>query len=280
MSKSSIVNTPEGSYERASSRLPKFLKAFPIDDGYTIETTILDGLDFKPGLKELYIAAINAGRNIEDCGLPPLPSMQLFGFKAVLKKDGNIVSSSHAMTMIVDNFDVSRCETNARQRLMAACGFGGEILDSDEENHLPRDIFQSEHVETEPPVTTSGNEISTSNLSNTQSHSQKESQVSTPVDKRPLPNDIGIDTCQLHNSSNNTSEEHETISFDVNSDSDLNAKEEDEVTGVPDNIKSAVKEKLHELRNNGVEVKAPSSKREALAVLRMKSNNLMSASAS
>lgn len=140
MSQKKIVTifTPQGEakeYVKLSSRLPDFLAQYPPSEGYQVVIDYSDTLEVKPGLKALYIAAISAGRNPKDVGLPEITSNSMV-FTAKLIKDGAVIATGSAMKPIYQLKDWEKGETAARQRLLAALGFGGEVFDEDEDGDM------------------------------------------------------------------------------------------------------------------------------------------------
>lgn len=135
---------PEGAvkYEKLSSRLPRFLEEYNPKEGWRVITRALDPLSLRPGLMELYKATAAAGHKPEDVGLPPVKASAYSVFEAVLvDPQGNEVVNAHAMMEIAGHKDLEVCETAARQRLVAACGYHGAILDADEGTDMLRQGF-------------------------------------------------------------------------------------------------------------------------------------------
>lgn len=140
-------------YERFSSRLPRFLEAFPIRDGWRHIHEVVDASSMVPQLMSLHLAALSAGKNPVDVGLPPLPRGQVFTAR-LINPQGAEVASGSAISMSMDLFsprigsdfngkesffprkDFESGETAAFQRLLAAVGFGGEIFDADEDSAI------------------------------------------------------------------------------------------------------------------------------------------------
>jgi len=140
-------------YERFSSRLPRFLEAFPIRDGWRHIHEVVDASSMVPQLTALHIAALSAGKNPVEIGLPPLPRGQVFTAR-LINPQGVEVASGSAVSMSMDLFsprmgtdfngresffprkDFESGETAAFQRLLAAVGFGGEMFDVDEDNTI------------------------------------------------------------------------------------------------------------------------------------------------
>jgi hypothetical protein len=129
----SVVFTEYGPYRPLSDRLPAFLETYPPSQGYGIEIEVSDLLAIKPGLRVLYEAAIKAGVSIKSAGLPPLPSPSAIIVRAFLTKDGTRLTSAQTYQLVEFEKDLECAETRARQRLLAALGFDGAILDRDEQ---------------------------------------------------------------------------------------------------------------------------------------------------
>lgn len=140
--------TPEGEvkdYKLFSARLPEFLKAYPKDQGYRVTVDTSDTLSSKPGLLKLYEAAIAAGKSPADVGLPALPAGDVVVFKAsLLDKDGRVLECASALRVIRQYKDWEKGETAARQRLIAALGFGGDCFDIDEMSDIEDQGMMSE----------------------------------------------------------------------------------------------------------------------------------------
>lgn len=137
MSKGTIeLFTPEGEvkvYKLFSARLPEFLDKYPKSEGYRVAIETTDTLSSKPALMKLYEAAIASGKNPTDLGLPPFPAGDVVVFKAsLLSKEGTVLETASSVRRIIEYKDWEKGETAARQRLVAALGFGGECFDNDE----------------------------------------------------------------------------------------------------------------------------------------------------
>jgi len=133
----SEVLTEHGLYRPLSDRLPEFLEAYPPSQGYGIEIEVCDLLSIKPGLRSLYEAAIKAGVSIKAAGLPPLPSPKAIIVRAHLIRNGTRLTTAHTYQLVEYLKDLECAETRARQRLVAALGFHGAVLDRDELVTLP-----------------------------------------------------------------------------------------------------------------------------------------------
>lgn len=151
MSKGKIeLFTAEGEvkeYKLFSARLPEFLKAFPKEQGYRVQVEASDTLSYKPGLQKLYEAAISSGKSPDQVGLPALPAGDVVVFKAMLlDKEGNVLESASALRAIRQYKDWEKGETAARQRLIAALGFGGECFDADEMSDIEDQGLQAKQA--------------------------------------------------------------------------------------------------------------------------------------
>jgi hypothetical protein len=118
-------------YKKLSFRLPEFLKKYPKEEGYQVVIEKADMLDMKPALKALYLAAISAGVDPKTVGLPEIKNLAIV-FTATLRRGGVDLESGSALVPILEYKDWEKGETAARQRLLSALGFGGEVLDADE----------------------------------------------------------------------------------------------------------------------------------------------------
>lgn len=119
-------------YRKLSARLPEFLVAYPPRDGYQIKIDYLDPIEAKPGLSELYKSAVAAGKKPEDLGLPPVAGNTMIFRARLICPEGRELSSGSALILIQAYKDWEKGETAARQRLLAAMGYGGDMLDVDE----------------------------------------------------------------------------------------------------------------------------------------------------
>ncbi len=137
MGQSVVLYTPEGeavTYRPLSARLPEFLAVYGPVQGYAVETAFHDSLSLKPGLSKLYEAILQAEHKPEEYGLPPLNSTGNTLICRALLRDraDRVVATATAAKVIQSYKDLEVLETAARQRLLAALGFGGEVLDTDE----------------------------------------------------------------------------------------------------------------------------------------------------
>ena len=135
--KTVVLYTPDGEavqYRPLSERIKEFLAVYGPEQGYAVETAFQDGLSLKTGLLRLYESALQAGQKPEAVGLPPLAEAgQVLVCRATLKnREGRIMATATATKEVLSYKDQEILETAARQRLLAALGFGGEVLDADE----------------------------------------------------------------------------------------------------------------------------------------------------
>ena len=121
-------------YRPLSARLPEFLREYGPAQGFSVETEIMDAISLKPGLLRLYEIVLQAGRKPEEAGLPALVlAGQTQVCRATLRdENGRVWATATAAKLIQVYKDLEVLETAARQRLLAALGFGGEGLDADE----------------------------------------------------------------------------------------------------------------------------------------------------
>ncbi|PJI37335.1 MAG: hypothetical protein CTR54_23125 [Rhizobium sp.] len=122
-------------YRPLSARLPAFLAVYGPERGFSVDTEIQDSLSLKPGLLKLYAVALQAGRKPEEAGLPPLSAAgQTLVCRATLRDPaGRVLATATAAKVIQSYKDLEVLETAARQRLLAALGFGGDAFDRDED---------------------------------------------------------------------------------------------------------------------------------------------------
>ena len=121
-------------YRPLSARIRDFLEQYGPGQGYAVTTEMVDTLSLKPGLMRLYEAALQAGRKPEELGLPALGLAGETGVCRTVLTDahGRVVATATAAKRIQAYKDLEILETAARQRLLAALGYGGDVLDADE----------------------------------------------------------------------------------------------------------------------------------------------------
>ncbi len=138
-------------YLKLSARIPEFLKQYGPDQGYFVTVESRDVLSMKEGMLRLYEAAISNGHNPEEVGLPEIGTARSVIFEAILRnKEGNVVASATALRDIRQHKDWEKGETAARQRLLAALGFGGETFDEDELGDINDQGLQLVEAKPEP----------------------------------------------------------------------------------------------------------------------------------
>jgi len=144
------VETEYGPYSPLSTRLPKFLKEYSHHEGFGVEIDVVDPLSLKPGMLQLYIECIRAGRNFKAVGLPDLPSWRSLVFIAKLVRNGEVLdkASTHQELQFLKDYEIA--ETRARQRLVAACGFDGGALDLDEYDQSQRGAVPMPELDEHP----------------------------------------------------------------------------------------------------------------------------------
>ena len=146
MSASRVIEmfTPEGEtvqYRLFSQRLPEFMAKYPAETGWRIERDAVTAASLAPELVALHTAAIQAGKSPSELGLPSLPRGMVFRCR-LLDANGTVIRTASTLTTIRE-FDMPNAaqyafkdwetaETNAFQRLVAAMGFDGSVLDADE----------------------------------------------------------------------------------------------------------------------------------------------------
>lgn len=141
MSNSAIVTLATSSgevrYKKLSARLQPFYTEYPLKSGYRVLIRQTDSLSYEKGLLQLYETAIRSGHKPETVGLPSLNEKSAIVFEATLVgKDGDTIKTATALKKIEDYKDWEVGETAAFQRLLASLGFGGEVLDADENDDL------------------------------------------------------------------------------------------------------------------------------------------------
>lgn len=136
-----MIQTDEGekAWRPMSERVERFNKDFPVKDGYRVILKQQDALNFQRGLLSLYETAIKSGQAFDKLGLPPLKDVTTMIVEAaLLNKDGTVIAVATAAGEILGRKDWERLETAARQRLLAALGYHGEVLDADEDEEIAR----------------------------------------------------------------------------------------------------------------------------------------------
>jgi len=125
-------------YKLMSARIPDFLSAYPKEKGYQVKVSTTDMLHSKPGLIRLYEAAMAANMAPNQAGLPPLPDANIVIFTAsLIDKEGRVLESASATRQLTGYpKEWEKGETAARQRLLAALGFGGDCFDEDEQQDI------------------------------------------------------------------------------------------------------------------------------------------------
>lgn len=124
-------------YRLLSARIPEFRERYPVELGYRVEVDAVDAVSAKAGLLRLYEKSVEAGRKPEDVGLPPISAPETMLFRAVLRDaDGKVLETASALKPIQSYKDWESGETAARQRLLAALGFGGDVFDRDEQSDI------------------------------------------------------------------------------------------------------------------------------------------------
>ncbi|AJF08152.1 hypothetical protein [Geoalkalibacter subterraneus] len=123
-------------YLPLSARLGHFLETYPPSKGFQVIIEPCDPLGLKPGMASLLKAGIEAGREVKE--ITASPAMAGVIFKAsLIDPEGRVLATASSYQMKVSQpKDWEIGETSARQRLLAALGFGGDVLDEDEEGDM------------------------------------------------------------------------------------------------------------------------------------------------
>jgi len=118
-------------YKKLSERLPDFLEAYPIGEGYRLVSTSQEQLSVSPVLGKLAVILVEKGATFEE--LQKTISLSGVLFTCELRDESNdVLASASALKKVVHYKDHEIGETAALQRLLAKLGFGGEIFDDDE----------------------------------------------------------------------------------------------------------------------------------------------------
>ena len=131
MNDTTRVDGPFGPVRKVSERLPEFLQAFPMEEGWGIEIDCVDPLSCRPGLMELYKECIRNQRTPRSLPDSDDPVWKALLFRARLTKNGQTVNTASCLQYIEYEYDYETGETRARSRLMSACGIGVDRLDND-----------------------------------------------------------------------------------------------------------------------------------------------------
>ncbi|MGI9294562.1 MAG: hypothetical protein ACR2PS_11325 [Pseudomonadales bacterium] len=124
-------------YKRVSARIQAFNEQYSFDNGYRIESEMIDSLSLQPGRLALLREAIASGKGPAEVGLHDVESgLVMVCVHRLIGKDDKIVRDASAAKRIVLNKDYEVLETASLQRLMAKLGHGGEIFDDDEDRDI------------------------------------------------------------------------------------------------------------------------------------------------
>lgn len=119
-------------YIPLSERLPDFEAAYPTAEGWRVEITNQSALEADSAYCSIVKAALEAGKLPHDIGIA-LEDLRAHIFTATLySPEGHAVKNATTRAIIHTSNGWKGAETSARQRLVAACGFGGEVFDEDE----------------------------------------------------------------------------------------------------------------------------------------------------
>ena len=140
-------------WTRFSARLGQYLAEYPIKEGWRtlLETSM--AASKAPELLSLYQAALQAGINPREAGLPALPAGMIFT-ATLVSPDGKEMASGSSTLLGGSMFGQGaqpkefEChETAVFQRLLAAVGMGGEVFDDDEDRNIASVGGSSRHSE-------------------------------------------------------------------------------------------------------------------------------------
>jgi len=130
-----VIDTKDGPkpWRKLSSRVFQFNENYPVKEGFRVVFKQQDALSCQQGLLKLYETAIRAGVPLEKSGLPPLKDVTTMIMEAsLLNKEGTVLATGSAAGEILEHKDWEQLESAARQRLLAALGYNGDLLDTDE----------------------------------------------------------------------------------------------------------------------------------------------------
>lgn len=124
-------------YKRVSARIKAFNAQYSIENGYRIESEMIDSLSLQPGRLALLREAIASGKGPEEVGLRDVESgLVMVCVHRLIGADDKVIRDASAAKRIVENKDYEVLETASLQRLMAKLGHGGEMFDDDEDRDI------------------------------------------------------------------------------------------------------------------------------------------------
>lgn len=148
-------------YKRVSARIKAFNEQYSIENGYRIESEMIDSLSLQPGRLALLREAIASGKGPDEVGLHHVESgLVMVCVHRLIGTDDKVIRDASAAKHIIENKDYEVLETASLQRLMAKLGHGGEIFDDDEDRdiddqHLsPKDSASITPIQAEPVLET------------------------------------------------------------------------------------------------------------------------------
>ena len=122
-------------YRRYSARLPEFNAKFGPGTGYRVESSVCALSDLQTARMAAVTEAVSQKLRPEDFGLGALSTMMVCTHRLV-DSEGHVVCDARAAAHVQAYKDLELLETASHQRLMAKVGFGGEILDEDEDRDI------------------------------------------------------------------------------------------------------------------------------------------------
>ena len=126
------LNTQDGKkfYKKLSARMEDFYEKYPLggESGYRIERKVQSLLDTNEGLIDL----IKTGIKPESLGVELIKMVKSYVFTASLYQGDVLINQDSSLKFVADIKDWETGSTAALQRLVAACGFHGELIDDDE----------------------------------------------------------------------------------------------------------------------------------------------------
>lgn len=144
-------------YKRVSARIEAFNSEYSSANGFRIESSMQDALSLQPGLLSLMREAVATGKAPADVGFKDLESrLWMVCTHRLLDKDGHVVRDASAAKPIRNYKDFEILETASLQRLMAKCGFGGEVFDDDEDRDIADQTNGAAPTEIKAPVADNG----------------------------------------------------------------------------------------------------------------------------
>lgn len=126
-------------YKLFSARLPEFFEKYPLEQGYRVEVIREEYINEQKTLLKLIENCIDKGVSPADYGLPTFnhEDFRMIVFTAsLISPEGGVIECATAIGSADHSKSWEKAETSARQRLLAALGFSGNVFDEDEKEMI------------------------------------------------------------------------------------------------------------------------------------------------